>query len=515
METPISEVHDFGAPEARSVFDEPVHYEPYEFEKEDAWQDDAASSVHHSSGPEADDEQVFDLPSPQSSPRTSRSPSDGSDDEVMVSGKTISNPHTPCKRRSPFRNPSSVRAMQTEITPPQLSRPSTQRKHHFLSPSRRGTPRTPSKMSTGKKVKKEYPLILLHITLLPLTHQYSPEILEATLPPTILANWKLLREKHAQTVLDRGVLIPHPREDYGLLEERLLESLELKIPRILKCGHFHLSPEEQAEIEGHESDEESDAEDADMCRDCGRRVRDGRLGDAGTGSKRWDIKIYAANGLMRAGAWSAAWKEMERIDAEITPWMEDDMKRELELRWEEEQRHRAEQERSLAEDGVGNLDDERLREIYGQNPPIFNTLPEEHPTEDHTQAREWSAPAKDQYHELSLSELVTRVVYKSAQDRRNVAIFFLSIFILFLSVQMSMRNPQPANIVLTTPTPNAVAHPDMESKPAPVHMPQDLGLDRKVEQPASVEEVKNENAGEETSDDGPDVDQIVQEMLSE
>ena len=42
-----------------------------------------------------------------------------------------------------------------------------------------------------------------------------------------------------QTILERGALIPQPRENYKLLEERLLKSLELKVPRILKYGHFY------------------------------------------------------------------------------------------------------------------------------------------------------------------------------------------------------------------------------------------------------------------------------------
>ena len=120
------------------------------------------------------------------------------------------------------------------------------------------------------------------------------------------------------------------------MEERLLESLELKQPRILKCGHFHLSPEEEAEVlDSDDNSEADDADDLDICADCGRRIRDGRFGDAGTGSKRWDIKIFAANGLMRAGAWGTAWREMERVDVEILPAMEERMRRELEARREE------------------------------------------------------------------------------------------------------------------------------------------------------------------------------------
>jgi hypothetical protein len=44
-------------------------------------------------------------------------------------------------------------------------------------------------------------------------------------------------------------------------------------------------------------------------RGCGSRPSEGR----------WELTFYAANGLMRAGAWRAAWREMERVDVEIAP----------------------------------------------------------------------------------------------------------------------------------------------------------------------------------------------------
>ena len=37
------------------------------------------------------------------------------------------------------------------------------------------------------------------------------------------------------------------------------------------------------------------------------------------GTAGWELTFYAANGLMRAGAWRAAWREMERVDVEIAP----------------------------------------------------------------------------------------------------------------------------------------------------------------------------------------------------
>lgn len=418
---------------------------------EGSFDDDEASlsgSAHHSP-----DEAVFDRPSRTSSPRTSH----GSEDDISVLESSYeppnhTSPFTPLKARSRFRNPSSVRAMQMDTTPPHIATPSSQQRQRLYTPSQHGTPRSarshrsvissPSKLSPAKKVKKEYPLVLLHVTLLPMPLSYSPEILETVLPPSILANWKLLQEKATDTVLERGILIPHPKEDYDLLEERLLESLELKIPRILKCGHFHLSPEEEADIAAEsDSEAETDAHDADICLDCGRRIRDGKFGSAGTGSKRWDIKLFAANGLMRAGAWSAAWREMERVDVEILPWMEEDMKRELELRREEDERARAEQAQGQREEGIGGLDDARLREIYGHDAQAFvDGLGDEMPAAAPTPQRTHTKVPMESKEEAPLWDLLREYMYHATQDRRNLAILFLSIVILFLSMGSSASN---------------------------------------------------------------------------
>ena len=427
-------------------------------------EDDAASlsgSAHHSSGP---DEAVFDIPTRTSSPGTSNA---SSDDEISVlessytPSQRASGHFTPLKQRSPFRNPSSVRAMQLDTTPPHLTNSSKPARGKVFSHSRTtSTPRsarsqrgTPSKImnsSPTRSIKREHPLVLLHVTLLPIPHEYTRSVLESVLPPTILANWELLVEKTCPTVLHRGVLIPHPREDYDLLEERLLESLELRQPRILKCGHFNLSAEEEADIGAYE-DEDQDAtddkdglNDADICKDCGRRIRNGDFGDAGAGSKRWDVKVFAANGLMRAGAWSAAWREMERVDVEILPWMEESMRRELEARSEEEEKLRKEEEAAQKEEGIGGLDDERLKEIYGQEGRSFidslgEDSPPSHsrqtPPEDPMTSQETAYSSQHHQPEIPLWDVLCNYLYLQAQDRRNIMIFLLSVFAVYLSMK--------------------------------------------------------------------------------
>ncbi len=327
--------------------------------------------------------------------------------------------------------------------------------------------------SPVRTLKKEHPLVLLHISLLPLSHIYSLELLEAVLPPPTLANWKLLHERMTPTILQRGLLIPHPREDYDILEERVLESLGLKESRILKCGHFHLSPEEEADIEASEDEEDENLADVDICDDCGRRVRDGSFGDAGTGSKRWDVKVFAANGLMRAGAWGAAWKEMERIDIELMPWMEESMRRELDLRGEEEERSKREHDSASKEEGVAGLDDDRLREIYGQNASMRGT-PAKERTQDEVDGLNCGtlyshqagpdlprSPSQSPFKfesvhrqqiKVPLSDLLRNYFYLAVQDPRNIAIWVLSTIVLFLALRSSSPSPeQSPGLSVSTP----------------------------------------------------------------
>ncbi|KAI9838098.1 MAG: hypothetical protein M1819_006254 [Sarea resinae] len=299
---------------------------------------------------------------PESDDDISEMPEDVGDAAIVYEGK--SSPYTPLKQRPPFRNPSSVRAMQLETTPPpfqNFSSPLSQRYKHN-TPSRSGTPRSirsqsamKTKLSPSKK--KEYPLVLLHVTILPIAFHYSLDVMEAVLPPYVIDNYNLLKDKISDTVLERGILLPHPREDYELLEERLLESLELKLPRILKCGHFHRDDEASHGESDVEDGYHTEDEDAEICVDCGGRVKDGRFG-CGSGSRRWDIKIYAANGLMRAGAWAAAWSEMERVDVELAPWVSEEMRRELDLRKEEEELEASRKEEDDVEDVDVDVEEE-------------------------------------------------------------------------------------------------------------------------------------------------------------
>lgn len=326
------------------------------------------------------------------------------------------------KPRPLFRNPASVRAMQMSSPPPLPSFDSPHDRvkggYQFTTPSRNGRSETPMSASGSRRSgsrrgsiyrasheppmsgsrltptpQQHLPLVLLHVTILPMQIPYPPELMNKVMPQWLVENYKLLEEKLQDMVLmQRGLLIAHPNDEYDLLEERILESLELRTPRLLKCGHFvgavndgsedsdaddcASSPSDETGRGSRMSggtiaaDDEDDTGLSDVagdftevCADCHRQVKKPGKG-VGSGKKRWDLKVYAANGLMRAGAWSAAWKEMERCDVEISPWIPEDVKSEVQKKVEEEQERQ--RQKMLYEAEVQRLVDRetaRLKEL--------------------------------------------------------------------------------------------------------------------------------------------------------
>ncbi|KAL5388177.1 hypothetical protein DPSP01_003166 [Paraphaeosphaeria sporulosa] len=299
--------------------------------------------------------------------------------------------YSPRKERPPFRNPSSVRAMQMASPAPSLAleapRERTKGSYKLATPSKSG--RSDSVSTTSRRRSRSHrdslhmdypaqqarasatpqplPLVLLHVTILPMQMPYTPEVMLKIMPEWLVENYKVLEEKLQDIVLmRRGLLIQHPRDEFDVLEERILESLELKTPRLLPCGHFVAPDSDDEDAPGcddehtHAADDGAgrgsrmsggtitaedepelryptpNSEDAGVCIDCHRQVKKPGHG-VGAGTKRWDIKIYAANGLMRAGAWVAAWSEMERCDVEISPWIPHEVRKTLDKRLEQEQ----------------------------------------------------------------------------------------------------------------------------------------------------------------------------------
>ncbi|OCK84268.1 hypothetical protein K432DRAFT_378761 [Lepidopterella palustris CBS 459.81] len=517
-------------------------------------------------------------PSPLSSRRTSALTTTSLISELPSELSITSKPHsshggeprfTPMKERPPFRNPSSVRALQMASPPPfseafgsprggggggvkglyKLDTPSrrseTPSRHSHRSGSVKAHTPTPSRQHSHQSQhpqqpqQQHYPLVLLHVTLLPLNIAYTATTLAAVLPAWLGQNFRLLEERFQDAVLmQRGLLIPHPKEEYDLLEERLLESLELQMPRVLKCGHFtggHDRDEEEDGGDDEEKEVDSDTEaygtgrgsrmsggtitaedestdcrdfrledgqdiDASVCADCHRPVKKPGTG-AGHGFKKWEIKIYAANGLMRAGAWAAAWSEMERVDVEISPWIPQDIRKALEARKEEEAREEETERRRVVEveekrrieakaeaeaaaavvaeqmrveelkrqEDLKRMEEskrqeevkrqeeaKRQEEVKRQEEAKRQELKAAKPVQQPSSVTETAtfeprstlrsrtsrtSPPREHVKEIPLTTLLTNYIYLLAQDRRNIAIAILSAFVLFLSFHMGPASP--------------------------------------------------------------------------
>jgi hypothetical protein len=370
---------------------------------------------------------------------------------------------TMLKQHSAFRKTSSVRAMQmhTEdegdgefLTPPK-------RRGHRMSegssPIKRSPYYSPSGLVAKQKVKKELPLVLLHCNLLPpslpipgLVRYPDQKVLKEVLPLVYWRRWKLLEEKVGSVVLrERGVLISHPEDMYDLLEERLLESLELQRPR-LDHGHFLGHEEVDTDRDDQSVTEESatDDEQGEQCPDCGGHIV--RHSNAG---RKWEIRVFAANGLMRAGAWAAAWKEMEKVDVEVGLWLPSEVRRELEKRLSEgdvshtgnrlqvQQLQEAVVEKGLTahdhpfhSQNLTSNDTPKLliaqREERTSLSSSQNSIPQEHVKPDRPIYSPSSAG------EIELQTLLVNYIRVLASDRRNVAVFLLSILVIFCAINI-------------------------------------------------------------------------------
>ncbi|KAK6524705.1 hypothetical protein TWF281_011605 [Arthrobotrys megalospora] len=163
------------------------------------------------------------------------------------------------------------------------------------------------------------PLVLLHVTLLPLPAQGPAS--------SVLANH--LRKMISPTVVARGLLLPHPNDDYDALVEMIAENLGLdqETPPPFKKTATYAFDECASHSEGSYLGS-SDDEGEGYCPTCTRRRlkpeytrhdRPRKHRRPYTHTEKWyTINIFASNGLMRSGAWSRSWEEMERIDVEVT-----------------------------------------------------------------------------------------------------------------------------------------------------------------------------------------------------
>jgi hypothetical protein len=395
----------------------------------------------------------------------------------------IHNPHTPSKgmSRPTFRNPSSVRAMQMSSPPPSIFSSPRSSKRNLPTGSRIGTPNSYTSFSTSKrtptrfKAKKELPLVLLHVTVLPLNWPHARAVSSPDLPSSLQLvrdNYRLLHDKLGDTVLERGILLPHPQDSYEILEERLLEALELPVcprARILKCGHYMGPDTPTSDEEGQGRDYR--ARDRKWCDICERDVKVEGSGMDGKREMRFRVKVYASNGLMRAGAWAAAWREMERVDVELEPYVEahlvgaledfaasfehvpepihEDVEDEFVDEDETVEHHQhdehgqssaeaainlEEAERAREEEALRRqrMEEERLREVYGHGHPRT----ESRMSSTHHQPIP-RAPTSRIEHGDSLSELLLAAFKVAMRDRKNVLICVLSVLALLLALKPS------------------------------------------------------------------------------
>jgi hypothetical protein len=434
----------------------------------------------------------------------SRIPSSGSymhpipDAVQQTSSKILSRP--------PFRTPSSVRAMQMSSPTPSIYNSPRSVKRHLPTVSRVGTPTSHSSKTrtpTRFKPKKEQPLVLLHVTVLPLQWLYSHLMQAPDLPNDlhyVMENWRLLQEKLGDTILERGILLPHPQDSFEVLEERLLEALELPVrPRasILKCGHY-MGP---IDSEAPSSDDEGGGfwnESMTRRRWCDVCRKDVRLdNNSDPEGKRFRVKIFASNGLMHAGAWAAAWKEMERVDVEIAPWVEPYQHTELERMSTlkprktiknnedefEDEENVQEEPQPIHDDEEPPLEnkEENHRGIHSDSTPVVNVPegshsglgdstteapapePEKSVADYENEMREllleeeqmrmlherqsavpqpspspMRRKARSNINEDSLSELLLAAFKVAMRDRKNIAIVVLSILVFVLALRPGM-----------------------------------------------------------------------------
>ncbi|KAF7537059.1 hypothetical protein G7054_g4025 [Neopestalotiopsis clavispora] len=423
--------------------------------------------------------------------------------------------------RPPFRSPSDVRAMQMSSPDPSVfgsvigsSRSS---KRPFPTVSRLGSPSnsaqySPKNRTPSRFKAKEAPLVLLHVTLLPLRWMWGDIINTfdaedmSEQAKTLREAWRMLQDRMGDTVCERGILLGHPQNDYEILEERLLEALDLPVrrrARILECGHYLGPATETAVVDDSESEDEFDVTQRPSprhwCKTCNNEI----AYDALYPGKIFRVKVYASNGLMKAGAWDACWKEMERVDVEIEPILEPGVSEELErlLTAQQEREAASHQQIELAtnvaqqieeqidqqmdcsfeqqpdllhaqleiappmpETPMGDLpsaeerrflQEERLREIYGHTPsPEMSQEPETayqpHPDSYVTPPSQRS-PSEEAYERrearrqalqsASFGDLLVQSARVLMQDTRNIFIIGLSLLVLL----MALRSPQNAH----------------------------------------------------------------------
>jgi hypothetical protein len=292
------------------------------------------------------------------------------------------------------------------------------------------------------------PLVLLHITVLPPRLPWNRTVLDATLPPDLKRQFGVLRAATSGLVAQRGILIAHPREEFELLEESVLEALDLLPERIGYDGQYR--PRTPNTITDDETDDYNDDAETPVCETC-QRVH---VGDA------WYTRVYAANGLMRAGAWGACWPEMERVDVEVRPCISEHICRRLdEMQTIEDttikqtSHHPPAQSRNEPRPAETSKQEVQPHPMAPVQKTTVVTTETHHALDTHLEPTNSGSvsmldndlPPIYQPKDVPLRLLLRNYLYLVLRDRRNVAIFFLALSLL-ASTFYGMFAPQASVI---------------------------------------------------------------------
>lgn len=390
-----------------------------------------------------------------------------SDSDIVGPYYSNTNPRPAYRVGSLRRSPLPERLSPSSLRPP---------KHTSYRPRSRDECRRPR--SRGEHVVRHEmpeetpaPLVLLHITVLPPRLPWNRTVLEAALPPEIKRQFGVLRAATSGLVAQRGILIAHPREEFELLEESVLEALDLLPERIGYDGQYR--PRTPNTLTQDDLDDVQEVE-TPICETCQRP----HVGDA------WYTRVYAANGLMRAGAWGACWPEMERVDVEVRPCISEHICRKLnETQMAEDiaskrgSRHAPAQ--SLHEQQPAETPEQPIRAlVMAPTPRVTVKTPETQHTPSSQSKPLGSGPVSMLGNELPplyqpkdipLRLLLRNCLYLVSRDRRNVAIFFLALALL-ASISYGMLASQRS---LASASKVMVVH---ESRIPPVALPRvDIG----------------------------------------
>ncbi|KAF2148343.1 hypothetical protein K461DRAFT_297769 [Myriangium duriaei CBS 260.36] len=302
--------------------------------------------------------------------------------------------------------------------------PTPRRPRDLRSPTRRKVPRSlppqqrhvSASSASSIATDTDLPLVLLHISLLPLPAPWTSPTACAKLPQAVQRQLRSLCTKFTPEIVARGVLLRHPGSDLDLLKRRVVEGLGLE-------GQADLGDDSE-EAERVDSGAELEEEKGE-CR----------------GEGKWDVKVFAANGLMDAETWEVAWEEMERVDVMVTPLVGEEMTMLLEkvLDAESEANVRGQRVGEGRSHGLeaAKVEVERLE---GRIRDLEDEWKDLSTTRMHQQKNRRGfeeLPPAFRPEQVPIEVLLRNYIYLQAKDMRNIMILALLAVSIMLSFQVT------------------------------------------------------------------------------